>query len=250
MIRNEDVATMVRRRIREVRECMAEAAEQACRDVASIRLVAVSKYHPVSAMIAAALGGADVLGESRVQEALAKRPAWEAELRHRGVPQPWIPWHLVGHLQRNKARKAMELFSCIQSVDSARLGEDLSRIAGEDGRTLSVLLEVNTSGEASKHGVPPEAAPALTEHLLEKCPFLSVEGLMTVGPLEGGERETAAAFVRLRTLRDDLARRFGHPFPELSMGMSGDFALAIREGSTMVRIGSAIFGPRGGTEDV
>lgn len=240
----------VRHRMDAVRERMADAAASVGRDVASVRLVAVSKYHPVSAMIAAALGGADFLGENRVQEALSKWSVWEEELRRRAVPRPWTPWHLVGHLQRNKARKALGLFSCVQSVDSLQLGEDLSRMAGEEGRVLPVLLEVNTSGEPNKHGVSPESAPDLMEHLLERCPSLSVEGLMTVGPLAGGEREITTAFARLRTLRDGLARRFGHPLPELSMGMSDDFPLAIREGSTMVRIGSAIFGPRGGAGNV
>jgi hypothetical protein len=133
MIRNEDVATMVRRRIREVRERMAEAAGQACRDVASIRLVAVSKYHPVSAMVAAALEGVDILGENRVQEALAKRPAWEAEFRHRGVPQPWthgISWAIFSETRQGRDGT---LF-VHPDVDSIRLGEELSRSPARTGR--------------------------------------------------------------------------------------------------------------------
>jgi pyridoxal phosphate enzyme (YggS family) len=153
---------------------------------------------------------------------------------------------MIGRLQRNKARKVLSLFSSVDSVDSLPLAAALDRILREEERRgLPILLEVNVSDERAKGGIPPEGLEVLAGAIREECPRLSPEGLMTVAPLVGGEAAARRAFAALRELRDRLAPVLGLPLPELSMGMSGDFEAAIEEGSTMVRIGSALFGPRG-----
>jgi hypothetical protein len=152
-------------------------------------------------------------------------------------------WHLIGPLQSNKAARAARRFDRVQSVDRAEIAHALARHAGAAGRRLPVLIEVNVSGEASKFGV----APGRLEELVNEVaalPQLALDGLMTIGPTPGAGREARAAFVRLRELRDRAERACGQRLPELSMGMSGDFESAIEEGSTMVRIGTALFGAR------
>lgn len=230
------MVSAVESRLLSIRDRIAEAAGKAGREIGEVRLVAVSKNHTVEEMVPVAGLSVDAFGENRVQEAQAKREAWP------GVPSP--QWRLIGHLQRNKARKALALFDTVDSVDSVALARHLDRIAGEEGRVLPILLEVNTSGEVSKNGVTPEALPELAEAVLTECPSLSLDGLMTIGPLSMEEEPTRRAFAQLRNLREDLEERFLISLKELSMGMSGDFEWGILEGSTMVRVGTALFGPR------
>ncbi len=176
----------------------------------------------------------DCFGENRVQEAETKRAAFTDSR---------IPWRLIGHLQANKARKAVELFDSIDSIDSPELAQRVDRIAGELGRVMPVLLEVNTSGEASKSGIDPENFTALVDSVIG-LKNLRLEGLMTVGPLTNDEARIRRAFAELRTLLGNARTHTGLALPILSMGMSDDFELAILEGSTMVRIGTLLFGPR------
>ena len=173
------------------------------------------------------------VGENRVQEAAAKRPLSPASLR----------WELIGHLQSNKAKLAVETFDRIQSVDSVDLASRLGRIAGELGKSVPVLLQVNAGDDPAKFGTDLAGAPALLEAALT-APALKVEGLMTVPPLSDDPEVARRAFDRLRACRDDLAARFAVALPELSMGMSGDLELAIAAGSTCVRVGSALYGER------
>jgi hypothetical protein len=199
-----------------------------------VRVVAVTKGHPVAAIRAAVAAGLEDIGENRVQEALAK----QAE-----VQDPRVRWHLIGPLQRNKARHAVGRFVLIHSVDRPELVAELARRCPE-GLRQSVLVEVNCSGEPQKSGVTPEGVPALVERILVE-PRLGFEGLMTMAALSDDERVQRAAFRRLRELRDALERG-GHPVRELSMGMSGDFPVAVEEGATMVRLGTMLFGEREG----
>ena len=173
-------------------------------------------------------------GENRVQEAEAKRRIY-------GTSR--ITWRLIGHLQANKARKAVELFDAIDSVDSIELAQRIDRIAGETGKVIPVLLEVNTSGEASKSGTAPENLPQLADAVMQ-LQNLRLDGLMTVGPINESEAEIRRAFASLRELAESARTRTGLSLPVLSMGMSGDFEAAILEGSTMVRIGTLLFGAR------
>lgn len=235
-------------RVLAVRAAIADAARAAGRRPEEITLVAVTKTHPPALVAEAIAAGALDLGENRVQEAAAKI----AEL---AGAQPRPRWHLIGHLQRNKAKLAAELFDLVHSVDSLRLAEALARHAQEAGRRLPALLQVNVSGEASKEGFDlagglanRAALDALlpdVERLLA-LPGLELRGLMTVAPIVGSAEEARPYFARLRELRDELARRYPQAgWAELSMGMTDDFAAAIAEGSTMVRVGRAIFGARG-----
>ena len=216
-----------------VREKIRESAIRAGRDPAAVRLVAVSKTHPAAAVAAAAAAGQRLFGESRVQEAREKIPACPADLE----------WHFIGHLQRNKVRQALPLFSFFHSIDSTSLAETIDRIAGETGKPVEGLLEVNVSGEATKHGFSPEELrgnfPALSR-LLD----LRIRGLMTMAPYSDDPEDARPVFRALAALRDELQSAHGHPLPELSMGMSGDFATAIEEGATLVRVGSSFFGTR------
>ena len=216
-----------------IRAELAAAAIRAGRDPASVRLVAVSKTHPAEAVIAAAHAGQHVFGESRVQEARDKIPSCP----------PGLDWHFIGHLQKNKVRQALPLFSFFHSIDSAALARDIDRIAGETARTTEGLLEVNVSGEATKHGFTPDQLRAEFP-ALAKLPHLRIRGLMTMAPYSDNAEDARPVFRALRELRDELQTTHHHPLPELSMGMSGDFAPAIDEGATLVRIGSSIFGER------
>jgi pyridoxal phosphate enzyme (YggS family) len=220
--------------VRRVSERIARAAAAAGRRAAEITLVAVTKTRTVKEIRAAADAGVTVFGENRVQEAETKIPAL-ADLRAR--------WHLVGHLQRNKAARAVTLFDYIQTVDSERLATALNVHAENALKRIPVLIEVNTSGEDAKFGVPPAAAADLAA-FVSLQPRLALEGLMTVGPLTTDVRAITAAFRELRRRFDEVKPAAGAGFKHLSMGMTDDFELAIAEGSTMVRIGRAIFGPR------
>ncbi len=178
--------------------------------------------------------GQEIFGESRVQEARAKIPLLPAALR----------WHFIGHLQKNKIRHALPLFELFHSVDSLALAQEVERIASEEGVRPRVLLEVNVAGEGSKLGFSPDQIRAQMEELLQ-LGRLEIEGLMTIPPFAPEAEEARPYFVMLRELRDALEREFAVKLPQLSMGMSNDYAVAIEEGATIVRVGTAIFGGRG-----
>ncbi len=216
-----------------VRSRMQEACRLAGRSADGVQLLAVTKTHPALAAEYAARYGLRAVGENRVQEGVDKRAQTAAPLR----------WELIGHLQTNKAALAARHFDRIQGVDSEKLLGHLDRAAAELGRPLPILLEVNAGDDPAKFGVAPAGAPRLLAAALAR-PSLRVEGLMTIAPLSSDPAVAARAFSRLRELRDALAAEFGTPLPELSMGMSGDLDEAIRAGSTLVRVGSALFGER------
>ena len=198
-----------------------------------VTIVAVTKTHPATAVVAARDAGLTAVGENRVQEALAKQEE---------LPEVAIDWHLIGTLQRNKARHAVNRFALIHSVDSLALAQELHRRAAPGARQR-VLLQVNCSGEPQKGGVEPGELPALLE-ATSRLGALQVDGLMTMAELSDDAAVQRAAFRRLRELRDAAEGR-GHRLPELSMGMSGDYLVAVEEGATMVRLGTLLFGERG-----
>lgn len=200
-----------------------------------IFFTAVSKTRTVEEMKEAEkISWVDFFGENRVQEAESKKILY---------PDSKLKWRLIGHLQNNKARKAVEIFDFIDSVDTVELAARLNRIAGELNKKIPILIEVNTSGEESKSGVSPKNFPELLDFTVSQ-ENLSLEGLMTVGPLTDDEKEIRKSFSSLRGLIENSRASTGLPLPLLSMGMSDDFELAILEGSTMIRIGTLLFGPR------
>ncbi len=217
----------IARNIAEVKERIASAAERAGRAPHDITLVAISKTHPAEVVAAAFAAGLRDFGENRVQEAASKVIA----LRAQGIRPRW---HLVGHLQRNKAPAAIDLFDILHSVDSERLAEALSAAAA---RPVRVLIEVNVAGEGTKFGVAPEAVSKLAARIGD-LPHLELAGLMTVAPRVDDPEDARPVFRQLRHLRDAVGLR------ELSMGMTDDFEVAVEEGSTLVRVGRAIFGAR------
>lgn len=213
---------------------IAEACARAGRNPAEVKLLPVTKTHPAeAATYVLRYGGLSSVGENRVQEAAEKRGAVDAALQ----------WELIGHLQSNKARLAVEVFDRIQSVDSEKLVGVLARASVARGRPLRVLLQINAGNDPAKFGADPDEAPHLLEQALGS-PGLQVEGLMTIAPLSDDPDVARRTFANLRMIRDALALRFGVPLHELSMGMSGDLAEAIAEGSTQVRVGTALFGHR------
>jgi PLP dependent protein len=226
----------LRQRLDEVRGRIAAAAARSGRPGPGVTLVGVTKTVAAEVAQAAIALGLTDLGENRVQEAQAKIPA---------VGRDRARWHFIGHLQRNKSGKAVELFDRFHGVDDAELAEALSRHAVAAGRRLPVMVEVNVSGEASKFGVAPEGLESLLERIAA-LPGLALDGLMTVGPMVERAEDARAGFARLRALRDRAEQRLGLALPELSMGMSGDYEVAVEEGSTMVRVGSSLFGARPG----
>ena len=227
---------MIADRVAAVRERITRAAERASRAPDGVTLVAVSKTFPAQAVREAFAAGLRTFGENRVQEAEAKIDAL-AGLRDEG-----LRWHLLGHLQSNKARKAVGLFEVIQSVDSVQLARRLARAAAEAGRVARVLLQVDLAGEESKFGVPEAEAKATLERL-SGLEGLRVEGLMTLPPYLDAE-DVRPYFRRLRVLRDAARDEGLLAGGELSMGMSHDFETAVEEGATLVRVGTAIFGQR------
>jgi pyridoxal phosphate enzyme (YggS family) len=202
-----------------------------------VELLAVTKTHPAQAVEYAARYGLRAVGENRVQEAVEKQA--QSTIR--------IGWELIGHLQSNKARLAAQHFDRVQSVDSEKLLNHLDRAAGELGKTLAVLLQINAGDDPAKFGADIADAPRLLEAALGKS-HLRVDGLMTIAPLGSTPEETLEharrTFTNLRHLRDELAGRFRTPLKELSMGMTGDLAIAVGAGSTIVRVGTALFGAR------
>jgi len=219
-----------------VRGQIAAACAAAGRDPATVRLLPVTKNHPAEAVALAAAAGFAAVGENRVQEAVAK----QAECAAQGVH---IRWELIGHLQSNKAKLAARHFDRVQSVESAKLLDALDREAAAAGRTLPVLLQINAGNDPAKFGAEPADAPTLLEYALGKR-ALRVDGLMTIAPLSDDPEVARRTFANLRTIRDQLVARFAVALPELSMGMTGDLAAAIAEGSTMLRVGTALFGER------
>ncbi len=217
-----------------VRERIAAACARAGREPSGVRIVAVSKTQPAEAVVEAVAAGADAIGENRVQEAAAKRPAVAGA----------TPWHLIGPLQRNKARSALELFDVIETVDRPELADRLEALLAPEGRALPVFLEVNVGGEAQKSGVLPDAALALVERIVSRCPHLCVRGVMTVPPYDPDPERSRPVFAALRRLASEIAARAGLAPLELSMGMSEDFEVAIEEGATVVRLGRVVFGER------
>jgi PLP dependent protein len=214
-------------------EQIASAAAKSGRSADDVELVAITKTHPAEKVREAIEAGQTLFGESRVQEARAKIPELPSTLR----------WHFVGHLQKNKVRQALPLFEMIQSVDSLALAQDINRIAEEEGLHPRVLLEVNVAGEGTKFGFAPDKLRQQMEELLA-LPRLSIEGLMCIPPLADESESSRKCFVQVRELRDSLANEFDVKLPQLSMGMTNDFPIAVEEGATLVRVGTAIFGER------
>ena len=212
---------------------IADVAARAGRPADSIQLVAISKTHDAGKVRAAHEAGQTLFGESRVQEARAKIPELPSNLR----------WHFVGHLQKNKIRHALPLFELFHGIDDVDLARDMNRIAEEDGMHPRILLEVNLAGEGSKFGFTPDKLREQMEELLA-LPRLSILGLMTIPPLAEEAEASRKFFVQLRELRDQLQAEFHVDLAQLSMGMTQDFAVAVEEGATLVRVGTAIFGKR------
>ncbi len=226
----ENIATIQKR--------IAAACERTSRDPNSVSLLAVSKNHSPETVSEAAKLGLTLFGENKIQEAKAKIPLCPGRLR----------WHMIGHLQTNKCRDAMELFEMIQSVDSLRLAEEINKRAEQASKTIPILLEVNAGGEASKFGYGPEQLLADLPKLNE-LKRLEIHGLMTVPPWAPNPEKVRPIFQQLRELKTKCEEAVGAPLPHLSMGMTGDFEVAIEEGATIVRIGTALFGERRKTNE-
>src|SRR6059058_175670 len=225
----DDLAANLKRVLMQI----SDSARKAGRSPDEIELVAISKTHDAEKVHAVYEAGQVLFGESRVQEARAKIPELPSAIR----------WHFVGHLQKNKIRQALPLFELIHSVDSFALAKEINRIADEDGMHPRVLLEVNVAGEGSKFGFQPDKLRAEMESLLA-LPRLSILGLMTIPPIAEEAEASRRYFVQLRELRDRLQTEFHVDLPQLSMGMTQDFPIAVEEGATLVRVGTAIFGER------
>jgi pyridoxal phosphate enzyme (YggS family) len=237
-MRPADLTTTIADNLQRVRTRIDAAARAAGRDPARVRLIAVSKHQPAAAVAAAVQAGQHVFGESTVQEAVDKIQQ---------LADPALEWHFIGHLQSNKAKFLPGRVHWLHSLTTLSLAERLQRHLAAAGVHLDTLIEVNITRDPHKHGVAPEALEPLLEQLLRTpLPDLRLRGLMAIGPQDGNGRELRMAFAALRRLAEDCAQRYALPdFTELSMGMSGDYAEAIAEGATLVRIGTAIFGTRG-----
>lgn len=226
----------------EVRATIARAAARAGRDPDAVTVVAITKGFPTTTVLAAAEAGLHEIGENRVQEAMEKRNLL-GDL-------PDVRWHLVGHLQRNKARHALLLFDVIHSVDSVRLARTLQRRAEQEAREeIPIFLEVNVAGEESKYGfhLKPEGDFFAAVEAILDLSHLRLEGLMTVAPMVADPEEVRPVFRRLHRLRETLRQRYPQaPWTHLSMGMTDDYEVAVEEGATMLRLGRALFGPRRG----
>ena len=214
---------------------LAGLCQAAGRDPRSVVLLPVTKTHSAAAAEYAARYGLAAVGENRVQEAVDKQAQLAAGIR--------VRWELIGHLQSNKAKLAASHFDRVQSVDSGKLLDHLNRAAAGLGRKLPILLQINAGNDPAKFGAEPADAPRLLEAALA-CTHLQVDGLMTIAPLSGDPAVARRTFANLREIRDDLAARAGQPLRELSMGMSGDLEAAVAEGSTLVRVGTVLYGAR------
>jgi hypothetical protein len=219
--------------LEKIQQRIRAACDRCNRDLPSVTLLAVTKGQPPEVVAAAAQLGLSLFGENKVQEAGAKIPLCPGKLR----------WHFIGHLQSNKCRDAVELFEMIQSVDSLPLAREIAKRAEQAAKTMPILLEVNVAGEASKSGYAPEKLLAELE-AINALPKIEIHGLMAVPPWSAEPEKSRPHFQRLRELKERCEQILGAPLPHLSMGMSGDFEVAIGEGATMVRIGTALFGPR------
>ena len=212
---------------------IAEACAKSGRSPGEIEIIGVTKTHGPEVVREAWEAGIRMMGENKVQEAAWKIPE--------SVSGP--AWHLIGHLQRNKVRQALELFSVIHSVDSVRLLEQVVRVAEEAGHRPEILLEVNVSGESSKDGLQPASVPEVLDYALG-CRNVTLTGLMTMAPFCADAEQARPVFARLRECRDRWEKQFGIGLPNLSMGMSNDYAVAVEEGATWVRLGTVLFGSR------
>ena len=222
----------------EVRGRIEAACRRVGRDPAEVEIVAVTKTHGEEVIREAWNAGLAVVGENKVQEAAWKKPM--------SVSGP--SWHLIGHLQSNKVRKALELFDFFQSVDTTALADRMNAIAQDIGASPRILLEVNVSGEKSKSGMKPEEVSDALAHIARECPRLTVEGFMTMAPFSENPEDARPFFRRLRELRDACETELGVRLPRLSMGMSGDYEVAVEEGATWVRLGTVLFGERPKTQ--
>ena len=216
-----------------IQQRIAAACQRAGREGASVRLLAVSKSHPPETIQTAVACGQIYFGENKIQEAKAKIPLAPGKAR----------WQFIGHLQSNKVRDAVELFELIQGVDSLAIAQEISKRAEQAGKTMPVLLEVNVAGEGSKFGYAPEQLLAEL-NVLNALPRLEVHGLMAIPPFTPVPEKSRPYFQKLRELKVECEKILGVPLPHLSMGMSGDFEVAIEEGATIVRVGTALFGER------
>ena len=230
----DSYARTLRERLPRVREVIAAAAERSDRDPSAVRIVAVTKAHPVDAVVAAAGAGLSDIGENRTEELGEKLPLVDA---------PGIRWHMIGHVQRRKAVLAARLASLIHSVDSFRLAEKLSRFGEAQGRRVPVLVQVNASGEATKGGFSAVGAVDAVGGVAEMG-GLRVRGLMTMAPFTDDEAVLRSTFRKVREVMEAAAVLPGVEGCELSMGMSNDYGIAVEEGSTMVRLGTTLLGPR------
>ena len=219
--------------LEKVRGRIQRACERAGRDPAGVTLLAVSKNHPATAVEEASRLGLSYFGESRIQEARVKIPQCPNRLH----------WHMIGHLQSNKVKDALGLFEMIESIDSLALAEELQKQAEKQARYVKILLEINVAGESSKHGWDPVRVLEDFE-TVNRFSRLEIHGLMTIAPYAVDPEKVRPVFSRLRELRDRCAEKLGAPVPVLSMGMSGDLEVAIEEGATLVRVGTALFGER------
>lgn len=216
-----------------IQQRMRSACDRSGRDPSSVQLLAVSKNHPAETVSAAAALGVTHFGENRVQEAKSKIPLCSSRLH----------WHMIGHLQSNKCRDAVSLFEMVQSVDSLSIAEEINRRADQSAKTVKILLEVNVAGEASKFGYKPEK---LLEELekINALPRIEIYGLMTIPPIKQNAEQVRPYFRELREVKTRCEQILGVPLNHLSMGMSDDFEVAIEEGATIVRVGTALFGAR------
>ncbi|HTL59729.1 MAG TPA: YggS family pyridoxal phosphate-dependent enzyme [Candidatus Limnocylindrales bacterium] len=219
--------------LKRINERITQSCARAGREPRSVRLLAVTKTHPPEMVKQAADLGLTLFGENKVQEAKAKIPLCPGRLH----------WHMIGHLQSNKCRDAVELFEMVHGVDSLHLAEELNRRAEQASKTMPILLEVNIVGEGSKFGYKPEQLLRELDALNE-LPRLEIHGLMTIPPWTPLPERVRPIFRRLRELKAECEQALGAPLPELSMGMTGDFEVGIEEGATIVRIGTALFGER------
>ena len=233
---SSDIQSGIDVRRAEILGAVAAAAGKTGRHAGDVALMAVTKTHSPEVVRAAARAGLTRFGENRVQEGAPKAEALRTEF-------PGLEWRLIGPLQTNKAKTALQWFQVVETVDRERLAQRLESLLQEGGRQLPVLIEVNLAGEASKSGVPAGDAPRLLDAVLA-CPHLDLRGLMAVPPYDPDPEKSRPHFAALRELRDRLAKAAGRPLPELSMGMSHDFAVAVEEGATEVRVGTALFGAR------
>jgi pyridoxal phosphate enzyme (YggS family) len=228
-----EVVSNIEANLNRVKNEIAQAAQVSGRNVTDIELIAVTKTHPAEVVREAVDAGQTLFGESKVQEARVKIPLLPSNLR----------WHFIGHLQKNKVRHALPLFEMIHSIDSVDLAQAIDRIADENGLHPRILLQINVAGEGSKFGFKAKGLRAELESLL-MLPRLSIEGLMCIPPLAKAAETSRKYFVELRELRDALEKEFQVKLPQLSMGMTNDYSVAVEEGATLVRVGTAIFGER------